>query len=171
MNSNLIDTLVSLVWVAFALIWILARFWKGLRGEKKKQDAPPPLPRKKSVQKSGEPEAKQPKILRSDLEDFFEEVAKLRGGKRQETEATQQKKASETSRQASPADAPSPAEVPAEVFAIAEAEPDDIRSVPMPFEKTYRFPNNFRLSGEEWQQAVVLSEILGAPIALRDGYR
>ncbi len=165
MNSNLIDTLVSLVWVAFALIWILARFWKGLRGEKKKQDAPPPLPRKKSVQKSGEPEAKQPKILRSDLEDFFEEVAKLRGGKRQETEATQQEKASETSRQASPADAPS------EAFAIAEAEPDDIRSVPIPFEKTSRFPNNFRLSGEEWQQAVVLSEILGQPIALRDGYR
>jgi hypothetical protein len=142
MNSNLIDSLVSLVWVAFALIWILARFWKGSRGEKKHQVAPPPLPKKQPVQRSDASEPKQPETtLGSDLgDDSF----------------------------APPDDMPLQRPHPVETVTISEAEAEAIRPEAMPSEKASRFPKDFRLSGEEWQQAVVLSEILGPPIALKN---
>lgn len=161
MNANSVDTIISIMWLILAVVGILVSALKRREKKKKRADIPPPVPGKQPAQARDASETNQPKILRADLENFFREVAGLKAAAQQKKADEQKEEAHEPPVQASPPPLPKD---------IADAEPDAEHEMPAPSEKAHRarFPEGFRLSAREWQRAVVMSEILGPPIALRD---
>ncbi|OQX23357.1 MAG: hypothetical protein BWK80_26475 [Desulfobacteraceae bacterium IS3] len=145
MDNDTADFIKTIIWVLIFFLWAGWQFFKKLTGIIKK-DAPPQSRKNK---KQAVPR-KKTKAIGESLRDFFEEITKAqKAGKPESPPPPKKPKAVSAPRkkQQTPAAVSAPAQQPAALFS-EEILP--------------------HLSAEDMRQAVIFSEILGAPLALRD---
>lgn len=155
MEANFADVLEAIFWIVIFLIWLVNRIRKG--SEKKKQ-TPPPLPKsptpaepQRSRQNKEETSAKGTSGL---VQNILEEMVRVQA---------KRKAVGPTTPPAPPQDE--------DVLEIIEAPTEEVpkhRSVVRVKKKPRRLRLRLDLSGQGLRQAVLLREILGPPVALRN---
>ncbi len=165
MNENLVDIIKAIVWGAVFVIWFLITLWKKLRQNK----SAPPLPEVSARGDSQDTKKdKKRKIpvrqifgsLKGDLEDFFEDIVKVQKGEQQrplpgKSEPTREDIASVTHRP----------DICADISKDIESFQTHVSESQ---KRASCSPFCLKLSKRDLRQAVVYSEILGPPIALRE---
>ena len=149
MDNDTADIIKTIIWAVIFIFWAGWQFFKKLTGAIKK-DAPAQSRKNK---KQAAPR-KKTKAIGDSLRDFFEEITKVRKAEKPVSPPPPEKPKAATAKrkkQQTPAETPSAVSAPA-----------------MPPADLFSEETGLHLSAQDMRQAVIFSEILGPPLALRD---
>ncbi|MDM8525240.1 hypothetical protein QUF80_17860 [Desulfococcaceae bacterium HSG8] len=164
MNADT-DTIKTIFWVIVIIFWVLSSLVKFLRKKDKSKPGPPPLPRTTEHSDARKEEEKKSPVrsLKEGLANFFEEIVMAQNEGFQKIlpvgEAVQKSSPSVAPDHDAPAKPAESDATPAEVRKPASEDYYETEKVSV--------PAGLDLSGEGLRRAVVFSEILGPPVALR----
>lgn len=148
------DILESLVWIAVILFWLFTQVLKG----RSKKGKPAPVADQRSDERKT-PAKQTMGALKSGLREFFNEIAKMQEDKRESS-----------SRRRETVQKPLPPPLPPRPDRDASKQKPPVE----PYGEKKRVPElsiRQALSGQSLRQAVLLREILGPPVALKDDDR
>ncbi|QTA85431.1 hypothetical protein [Desulfonema magnum] len=170
MNENLTDIIEAIVWLMVFIIWFMVTLWRKLRQEKKKEKSAsasvPEVLERGDTQKIPKDKTRATSVrqifgsLKGDLENFFEDIARMQNAEKQTSLPDKSEKTGKDI--AGAAHGP---DMPDDISEHIESVQTDVFESP---KRTSRSPFRLKLSKKNLQQAVVYSEVLGPPVALRE---